>query len=59
MAIDHPYLKYIINKPDPMGRFARWVLLLKEYEFNINDKPSKKYIDVDACILLELHYELG
>ena len=41
--IDHDVLKYLINKPDLSGRFARWVLLLKEFNFIVVVCHSKSH----------------
>ena len=41
--IDHDALKYLNNKPDVSGRLARWVLLLKEFNFIVVVCPGKSH----------------
>ena len=45
---DHRALRFILNKPNPTGRIARWILLLQEFDFEIIDRPGKKHINADA-----------
>ena len=45
--IDHDALKYMINKPQLSGRNARWILLLQEFNFVINDRPGKIHANID------------
>lgn len=45
--LDHDALKYMINKPQLSGRIARWVLLLQEFNFTINVRPSKTHVNAD------------
>ena len=40
--IDHDALKYMVNKPQLSGRIARWVLLLQEFDFDVDVRPRKK-----------------
>ncbi|KAH9318924.1 hypothetical protein KI387_020693, partial [Taxus chinensis] len=48
VVTDHQALKYIVNKPNPSGRIARWIILLQEFEFDIIDRPGKKHVNADA-----------
>ncbi|CAM6093914.1 unnamed protein product [Calypogeia fissa] len=44
---DHSSLKYLVNQIDLSGRIARWVLLLKEYDFSVEVRPGKHHENVD------------
>lgn len=44
---DHNALKYMVNKPDLTGRVARWMLLLQEFNYEINVRPGKHHINAD------------
>jgi hypothetical protein len=41
MFIDHSALKYLVNKPVLGGRICRWLLLFKEFDFEVIVKPGK------------------
>jgi hypothetical protein len=41
---DHQALKYLVNKPVHQGNIFRWLLLFKEFEFDIIIQPRKKNI---------------
>ena len=45
--IDHDALKYMVNKPQLSGRIARWVLLLQEFNFDVDVRPGKKHANAD------------
>ena len=45
--IDHDALKYMVNKPQLSGQIARWVLLLQEFDFNVDVRPGKKHANAD------------
>ena len=45
--IDHDALKYMVNKPQLSGRIARWVLLLQEFDFDVDVRPGKKHANAD------------
>ena len=45
--VDHDALKYMINKPQLIGRIARWVLLLQEFDFIINVRLGKSHTNAD------------
>ena len=53
--IDHDALKYMVNKPQLSGRIARWVLLLEEFDFDVDVRPGKK--NVNANFLSRLSKE--
>ncbi len=36
--IDHAALRYLITKKDDKPRLIRWVLLLQEFDFEVNNK---------------------
>ena len=37
----------MINKPQLSGRIARWILLLREFNFIINVRPRKSHTNAD------------
>jgi hypothetical protein len=41
-------LVYLVNKPQVLGRIARWLLLFLEYEFTIVYKPCRTHVVVDV-----------
>jgi hypothetical protein len=41
-------LVYLINKPQVLGKIARWLLLFLEYDFIVVYKPRKIHVVVDA-----------
>jgi len=41
-------LVYLVNKPQVLGRIAKWLLLFLEYEFIIVSKPGKTHVVVDV-----------
>ena len=45
--IDHDALKYMVNKPQLNGRIARWVLLLQEFDFDVDVRLGKKHANAD------------
>ena len=42
--IDHDALKYMVNKSQLSGRIARWVLLLQEFDFDVDVRPGKNML---------------
>ena len=44
---DHAAMKYLMNKPTIIGRLARWLLLLQEFDITIVDKPRKANVVAD------------
>jgi hypothetical protein len=55
--VDHMALRYIVNKLDLNGRFARWVLLLTEFDYIVKYKPGSLHKQADH--LSQLSIELG
>ena len=41
---DHQDLKYLLNKPLHHGRICRWLLLFKEFEFEVVIRPGKENV---------------
>ena len=39
---DHSTIRYLMNKPITHGRVTRWLLLLKEFNITVIDRPSKE-----------------
>ena len=39
---DHQALKQVLTNPRPMGRIARWVSTIQEYDFEIRHRPGAK-----------------
>jgi hypothetical protein len=39
---DHQALKQVLTAPRPMGRIARWVAHIQEYDFEIRHRPGTK-----------------
>ncbi len=49
---DHKALTYLVNKPNPSGRLARWLLLMEEFDFDIDivHRPGRRHGNVDGLI---------
>jgi len=47
LITDHSALKYLFNKPNPPGRLARWIMTLRDYNFNTIHKKGKTHSNVD------------
>ena len=45
--IDHDAFKYMVNKPQLGGQIARWILLLQEFDFDVDVRPGKKHANAD------------
>ena len=52
MHIDHPRIRYLINKHITNGLVTRWFLLLQEFDVTIIDKPRKDNIVMDFLSIL-------
>jgi transposase InsO family protein len=37
---DHLALKFLFNKPDPLPRLARWIMVLQEFSFEVKHIPG-------------------
>jgi hypothetical protein len=46
--VDHMALVYLVNKPQVLGRIARWLLLFLEYEFTVVYKLGKTHVVTDV-----------
>ena len=44
---NHSALKYLVTKKNAKARFIRWVLLLQEFNLQINDKKGEKNVVAD------------
>jgi hypothetical protein len=45
---DHSAIKYLMNKPITNARVTRWLLLLKEFDITIVDRPGKENVVADS-----------
>ena len=45
--VDHQALLYLLNKPVLTGKYAKWMLLLQEFEFTIKHTPGKEHAMAD------------
>ena len=50
---DHAVIKYLMAKKDAKPRLIRWVLLLQEFDLEINDKKGNGNVIVDHLSRLE------
>jgi len=48
IVTDHKALTYLINKPNPSGRLARWLLLMEEFHIDIVHRPRRRHGNVDG-----------
>ncbi len=48
IVIDHKALTYLVNKPNPSGRLARWLLLMEEFDIDIVHRPGRRHGNVDG-----------
>ncbi|KAK5785492.1 hypothetical protein PVK06_040083 [Gossypium arboreum] len=51
--IDHSSLHYLLNKTDTKPRLIRWILLLQEFNLEIQDKKGAKNLEADHLSRLE------
>nr|GFC86644.1 reverse transcriptase domain-containing protein [Tanacetum cinerariifolium] len=54
---DHSVLKYLFTKNDAKARLLRWVLLLKEFNFQVLDIKGAENLAADHLSRLENPYE--
>ena len=45
---DHSAVQWIRRTPEPMGQLARWLTLLKQYDFEIQHRPGAKHGNADG-----------
>ncbi len=47
---DHKALTYLVNKPNPSGRLAQWLLLMEEFDIDIDivHHPGRQHGNVDG-----------
>ena len=45
--VDHQALLCLINKPNLVGKLARWILLLQEFDFTIQHTPGSQHAIAD------------
>ena len=57
MFTDHSSLKYLVNKPVLGGKICKWLLLFKEYDFEIIVKPRRLNVRPDHLFRLESREE--
>ena len=57
MYIDHPVLKYLVNKPVLGGEIYWWLLLFQEFEFEVIIKPSWLNVGPDHLSRIEIGEE--
>jgi len=50
IVIDHKALTYLVNKPNPSGRFVRWLLLMEEFDIDIVHRPRRRHDNVDGLV---------
>ena len=48
IVTDHQSLTWLQGLKEPKGRFARWILALQEYEFEIKHRPGKQHDNADT-----------
>jgi hypothetical protein len=48
LVTDHSALKWMLNKPDPNKRMARWLMTLVDYPYTIKYKQGKRHNNADA-----------
>ena len=45
--VDHMAIKYLVNKAELSGRLARWILLLKKFDYTIKYKVGRMHLQAD------------
>ena len=51
--IDHAALLYLVSKQALTGKLARWMLLLQEFEFDIQHRPGTQHAVADYLSRIE------
>ncbi len=45
---NHKALTYLVNKSNASGQFARWLLLMEEFDIDIVHHPGRSHGNVDG-----------
>ena len=45
--VDHMAIKYLVKKPELNGRLARWISLLKEFDYTVEYKPGRMHLQAN------------
>jgi predicted aspartyl protease len=45
---DHSAVRYIMNIKDPIGRLARWIMFLQQYDMEIIHRPGRAHNNADG-----------
>ncbi len=45
---DHKALTYLVNKSNPSGQLAKWLLLMEEFDFDVIHHPKRWHGNVDG-----------
>lgn len=53
--LDHMAIKFLVNKPELSGRLARWILLLKEFNYTVEYKSGWMHLQADHLSRLTEH----
>src|SRR4051812_12365720 len=48
LVSDHQALRWLFNKPDPKGLFARWIMKLQEYSIQLVIRPGRVHMNADT-----------
>jgi hypothetical protein len=48
IVTDHKALTYLVNKPNPSGRLARWLFLMEEFDIDIVHRLGRRHGNVDG-----------
>jgi hypothetical protein len=48
LVTDHQLLKWLMESDKLTGKFARWVLILQEYDFQVVHRPRVANLDADG-----------
>ena len=51
--VDHQALIYLVNKPQPTSRLARWIFLLQEFDYSMVRRPRREQLVADYLSRLE------
>ena len=51
---DHAAIRWIINKVDLQGRYARWKALLSEFDLEIKTRPGRVNSNADALSRIKI-----